>query len=137
MNTKRSKYSYEPLVHCADRSLTGDISFHLTLQPLVFLRLLTWGSLAPSPFSFAALRSRGFPHSKSQENYGSFPLNCSKKYPLPVNGYVGPRVHKNIYNLLLTQALVSCNRKTSFISPCPDKACSAICRQIRAGLYSP
>jgi hypothetical protein len=32
------------------------------------------------------LRRCGFPHSKSQENYGSFPLNCSKKYPLPVNG---------------------------------------------------
>ena len=51
-----------------NRSLAGGISFHLTLQPLVFLRLLTWGSLAPSPFSFAALRSRGFPYSKSQEN---------------------------------------------------------------------
>jgi len=65
------KYSYEPVVP-HNRSQEGDISFHLTLQPLVFLRLLTWGSLAPSPFSFAALRSRGFPHSKSQENYGGF-----------------------------------------------------------------
>ncbi|NOR05174.1 MAG: hypothetical protein GQ575_02560 [Deltaproteobacteria bacterium] len=27
-------------------------------------------------------------------------------------------------NLLLTQALVSCNRKTSFIPPCPDRFCS-------------
>ena len=60
--------------------------FSLNTSALVFLRLLTLGSLAPSPFSFAVLRSRGFPHSKSQENYGSFPLNRSKKYPLPVNG---------------------------------------------------
>ena len=60
------------VVHCTNRPRAGDISFHLTLQPLVFLRLLTWGSLAPSPFSFAALRSRGFPHSKSRENYGGF-----------------------------------------------------------------
>ena len=35
------------VVHCADRSLAGDISFHLTLQPLVFLRLLTWGMSCP------------------------------------------------------------------------------------------
>ncbi|MBW1718979.1 MAG: hypothetical protein JRJ43_05375 [Deltaproteobacteria bacterium] len=27
-------------------------------------------------------------------------------------------------DLLLTQALVSCNRKTSFIPPCPDGSCS-------------
>ena len=49
------------VVHCADRSREGGISFHLTLQPLVFLRLLTWGSLAPSPFSFAALKAMRFP----------------------------------------------------------------------------
>ena len=54
------KYSYEPVVP-HNRSQEGDISFHLTLQPLVFLRLLTWGSLAPSPFSFAALKAMRFP----------------------------------------------------------------------------
>jgi len=34
--------------------------------------------------------------SKALENKG---LNggSEKKYPLPVNGYVGPRVYKNIY----------------------------------------
>jgi len=54
-----------------NRSLEGDISFHFTLQPLVFLRLLTWGSLAPSPFSFAALRSRGFPTAKAKKTTGA------------------------------------------------------------------
>ena len=46
--------------------------FSLNTPAPCFLRLLTWGSLTPSPFSFAALRSRGFPHSKSRENYGGF-----------------------------------------------------------------
>jgi hypothetical protein len=42
--------------------------------------------------------------SKALENKG---LNggSEKKCPLPVNGYVGPRVHKNIYILYNTQGL--------------------------------
>jgi len=61
--------------------------FSLNTSAPCFLRLLTWGSLAPSAFALRCACGDAVspPLSKSQENYGSFPLNCSKKYPLPVN----------------------------------------------------
>ncbi|RKX56904.1 MAG: hypothetical protein DRP28_07215, partial [Thermodesulfobacteriota bacterium] len=56
-----------------NRSRAGDISFHFTLQPPVFLRLLTWGMSCPLRIRLTLrLRRCGFPHSKSQENYGDF-----------------------------------------------------------------
>ena len=47
--------------------------------------------MGPSPFSFAALRSRGFPCGKGQENYRANANRFQKKHP--VIGYVYDTVY--------------------------------------------
>ena len=51
----------------------GIFLFTSTIQPLVFLRPLTWGMSCPLCIRLTLrLRRCSFPHSKSQENYGGF-----------------------------------------------------------------
>ena len=70
-----------------NRSQEGDISFHFHHSAPCFLKAFDMGESCPLRIRLTLrLRRCGFPHSKSRENYGSFPLNCSKKYPLPVDG---------------------------------------------------
>jgi len=50
-----------PWSHVRDRSRAGDISFHFTLQPLVFLRLLTWGMSCPLCIRLSCAQAMQFP----------------------------------------------------------------------------
>ena len=80
-----SKYSYKPVVP-RNRSLEGDISFHFTLQPLVFLRPLTWGMSCPLCIRLTLRSGDAVSLTAKAGKTTGLPLNCSKKYPLPVNG---------------------------------------------------
>jgi len=75
------------VVHCADRSLEGDISFHLTLQPLVFLRLLTWGKSCPLPVLLRCAQGDAVSHAaKAGKTRGADANRLHKEAP-PVTGF--------------------------------------------------
>ena len=75
-----------PWSHVRDRSRKGIFLFASTIQPFVFLRLLTWGMSCPLPVLLRCAQEPGFPPQQKPRKLRGLPLNCSKKYPLPVNG---------------------------------------------------
>ena len=70
-----------------NRSQEGDISFHFHHSAPCFLKAFDMGDVLPPLHSpYAALKANAVsPTAKAGKTTG-LPLNCSKKYPLPVNG---------------------------------------------------
>ena len=70
-----------------NRSLEGDISFHFHHSAPCFLEAFDMGDvLSPLHSPYAALKAMQFPPQQKPGKLQGLPLNCSKKYPLPVNG---------------------------------------------------